>query len=179
MTRFGTLVLLRKLLAGCIVAWAITATIAVATRKDKTVVIGIDDYGTRLITGDDRILEKEKLHFIRHYLELAYNYEGQDYSSRISEAGSLMSDQLWAAKKEEFSTISEKMKSSDLRQESRITDIRMVEPTTYEADLKLVIFNKLKRTDVTFRVEIKLQPHKRTSENPYAWEVLQYAETQI
>jgi len=169
--------LCKMVLVMTLVLWATVSTVLALRNRSTVSVIGIDDQGTRLILAkDDKLLVTEKRNFIKSYLFYAYNFSHLDYDSRISRAGDFMAESLWSEKREEFSKISKKIKSSNLSQEATIADIREVDSDTYEVDLNITIRERLKTTRISYRVELRLHQRRRSTQNPYPYEVIRYDE---
>jgi hypothetical protein len=59
---------IRALSGNGLFLWGITATIYAISKEEKTVLIGIDENGTRIIENtDDPLLKTEIVAFLRHF----------------------------------------------------------------------------------------------------------------
>lgn len=171
------LIILKRALQIGTLSWAIVATILLIRLKPQVVLIGVDQFGVRLITGaDDRLLKAEQENFLKKYLSQTYNYSSQDYDARISLAGDLMAEELWKEKRKEFDRIAQGLKRQELTQTTNVDELRAIDPSTYEADLEITVKNKLQETKVRLRVEIKLRRKPRSPQNPYEYEVQGFEE---
>lgn len=167
----------KKAVTFTLVGYAVVTTCLLVKLDFNPVVIGIDAYGTRVITtSDDRLIKKEKENFLKHFLTLQYNYDATSFEHNLHESGDLMASGLWDSKKEGFKKVSEGLKSEPISQKLVITDIRDVDGSSYEADLALEIERRLVKTSVTLRVTLKLKPRPRTTQNPFPYEVESYDE---
>ncbi len=167
------------LIAG-VTGWALIATILLLKFQPQTLLIGIDQYGARLITTeDDRLLRVEKENFIKRYLHHAYTYTSQDFEGRMSQAGDLMTQHLWEEKKKEFSRIAREMKTQELTQTTTLQELRQVDPENFEADLQIKTKTRLQEATTRLRVGLKIKRTTRTKQNPYPYEVESYAEQVI
>ena len=90
-----------------------------------------------------------------------------------------MSDLLWEQSKTELARIEAQMKTEKISQEAKLSDLRVISPTEYEADLEIVIRHRLVDKQVKYRAALKLASRKRSTTNPYAWEVASLVENEI
>lgn len=171
---------LKGLLTLILFAWAVTTSVLLLRNKPQTLLIGIDENGVRVIRDErDRLIAQEKLNFIKKYLSYSYTFDSRDYAERVTSAGNLMSGKLWEEKSPEFRKLSEEAKQNpDTAQEAIIEEIRFIDDYTFEADLSLKVSKKLKIIIVPIRVVLRIITHRRTVDNPYAWEVNSYVENQ-
>ncbi len=168
---------LRNALIVLLVLWAAISTILLLRMKPQVVLVGIDPYGTRLITSEnDRLLKGERENFVKKYLAYAYNYSSASFDSRISVAGDMMTQKLWQEKKEEFARISEGLKKHELSQTAKVLELREIDPENFEADLEIRVKTKFQEATTKLRLEIKLRKARRFDQNPYPYEVANYAE---
>lgn len=179
MNKYLNQIVLRKLFVVVLFAWALTASVMLLRLRPQTFLVGIDDNGVRVINDErDRLVAKEKTNLVKRYLSLAYNYESDDYNERITQAGNLMTEALWNEKKAEYKRIAAGLKIQTRTQETKVEDIRLVDDYMFQCDLLITVKNKLITEQVKLRAEIWVQAHKRNQLNPYAWEVVKYAESQ-
>jgi hypothetical protein len=163
-----------------VLCWALTATFLLVRLKPQIVLVGIDQYGTRIISEEgDRLTQLERDNFIKKYLGLLYTFRSTDFDTRVSAAGDMMGDVLWASKKVEFLEISKKLKSQELSQSTEVEQLREIGPETFEADLKIVVRSKLQESVSRIRVEIKLRKVPRTSTKPFPFEVETHEENSL
>lgn len=175
-----TVALLKRVLVMGILVYAGVITVMVFKLKPVPILIGIDSYGTRIITrSDDALLRREKENLMKQFISEFYNFDQTNYSEKLSHAGDLMSLRLWNDKKSEFEKIAKKLTDENLSQNAKIVELRQVDENTFQADLLLHIERKLTPTDLKLRIEIQIQPHARSTENPYPYEVDHYDEQQI
>lgn len=112
------------------VAWAITATIAFLRQKPKTVLIGIDQNGTRVIESRmDPLFETEVVNFIRNFVQLYYSYESETFLKQVGEATEYFSENLWKRNEEQLSRQTESLKKESL---SQITVLKTIEQLSVE-----------------------------------------------
>lgn len=160
--------------------WALTSTAIALRSNTKIILISLEEDGTRILRdGQDPALAKEKLNFLKEYLFYAYQYTEANYDRRITQAGSLMSDKLWKEKEEEFQRIWKKMKESPITQTARILDLRDLGEGYFEADIDVQIQSRLLERSTKTKVTLRIQPHKRTTENPYGWEIQSLHESEF
>jgi len=162
-----------------LVAYAGIASVLLLRLKPQTLLIGVDQYGTRIIREPgDRLLKKEKENFLKRFLALHYGYDSETFEKRISDGGDLMAEQLWTEKREEFERIGKQLKTEDLTQEVQVSELREMDEWTYQADLALKVRRKLTEAVVKLRVELRIRPNPRRENNPFLYEVERYDEQQ-
>ena len=171
---------MKNLLIGFLVLYSITLTFILFRLDLKPMVIGIDPFGTRIVTSaEDPILKAEKIAFMKQFLNHLYNYDETSFDDRISHVGDLMAQSLWESKLQDFKSISERLKTEPLRQRGNVTDLREISDSRYEADLEIKIVSRLKESNLKLRVGIDLNQSARTMAKPYPWEVKTYDENVI
>ncbi|MBU6374591.1 MAG: hypothetical protein KGQ59_01225 [Bdellovibrionales bacterium] len=171
---------MKRLTILSLVAYGILTTVLLLKLDPRPLVIGIDPYGTRIVGSyGDSILKAEKENLLKRFLIYLYSYDETNFDDRISEVGEFMNSELWERKRAEFISISSRLKTEPLTQKARITDIREIDETHYEADLELAITNRLKKASLKLRVSVELKASPRRSSKPYPWEVITYDEQTI
>lgn len=157
--------------------WAVAATLLLF-RKD-TILIGIDENGVRVISDErDHLVVQEKINLVKRFLIHQNNFDSKDYGEKITSSGNLMSSSLWRAKSDDFLRFKESLKQMpEYRQDGFIEELRQVDDYTFEADLVITENKKLNQIKSKKRVEVKVSSHRRNLDNPYSWEVTEYAET--
>ena len=163
-----------------LMGYCLIASVLLLRPRAEPILIGIDSYGTRVIRSlDDRLIKQEKENFLKKYLTLQYNYDSENFESRISEAGDLMSKEFWIIKNPEFLKLSERLRQESLKQTALIQDIREIDPETYQADIEIHVHNKLKQSSVKLRIDLKISRNQRSEVNPYPYEVVSHDEQVI
>lgn len=176
--KYSHITALKNLVIGFLTLYSLTTSVLLLKLDPKPMVIGIDPYGTRVVTGaEDPILKAEKIAFIKQFLSKLYTYDETNFDERISQVGDLMAQSLWESKLEDFKSVSERLKSEPLSQKSVVIDLREVNDSRYEADLEVKINSRLKESGFKIRVGIELNQSPRTIVKPYPWEVKTYDES--
>jgi len=169
----------KKAVLGIAASYIVVATVLLLRMKPEPLLIGVDQYGTRVIRdSSDRLVKKERENFLKRFLTLLYNYDSTSFEERVSESGDLMSDALWTEKRDEFAKIASQLKAEDLEQKATVSELRELEETSYQADVALTIRRKLTENKVKLRVDLRLRPNRRNENNPYPFEVERYDEQQ-
>src|SRR5689334_16357817 len=135
----------KRLLLILLVIYSGVSTVLLLKMKPKTLVIGIDSYGTRVIeTTDDRLIRMEKHNFVKKFIHTLYNYSEITFSQNVSQAGDMMNRDLWEKRKPEYLQLSEGLKTKPLKQEVlQVEDIRELDISSYQADIKLKVTKNL------------------------------------
>jgi hypothetical protein len=171
---------LQRLLLLALLTWAIGTTAALMHMRPEIVLIGIDQYGTRLIKDEhDRLLRIEKENFMKKYLTFMFNYKSETFEPRISSAGDMMSEALWSQKKADFQRIASNMKGVEIEQITTIDELRETTEDTFEADLSIKVKTKLHETVTKIRVELKLRETPRSATKPFPYEVTSHVENTL
>ena len=93
----------RKIVWAVLLFYSALTTVLLLKLKPEPLLIGVDQFGTRIIrTADDRLLKQEKENFLKKFLQIYNNYDSETYDQKISEAGDLMSKELWEKKQTEL-----------------------------------------------------------------------------
>lgn len=171
---------LRYGLVAVLSIYSITVSALLVTNRQQTIVVGIDQFGTRILgKNDDRLLKLEKHNFLTKFITHAYNYTSDTYSTELSAAGDLMSNALWDAKQSELRQINDKIKQHKLVQSSVTKDLREISQSSYQADLEITVKDKLNERKTSLRVDFTLSPNTRNTQNPFPFEVNNYVEQEI
>lgn len=151
--------------------WALLAT-ATSLRQDKTILIALDESGTRTITdAKDKFLALELKNFIHTFLTKYYNYNELTFSEQMQSATDLMDKALWETEKEKLLSIQTKLKLEPLTQSSIIQSIDQIGESTYEAILKTTISSRLNAKTVQIKTTLELKKSPRTENNPWGYEI--------
>jgi multidrug efflux pump subunit AcrB len=174
---FSLTVWLRRLLFLGVVVWALVATVLLLKNQPKTLLVGIDQYGARLITDQsDRLLKAEAENIAKRFVVTLLNYSAETFESQVSQAGDLISEKAWELRRDEFRKLSERLKGQEFSQVAKIQEVRQVSDLEFEIDVKVESKSRLQAATTALRYQLKLQPKKRTALNPSAFEVADYAE---
>jgi hypothetical protein len=166
--------------AGIVGLWLVVSSVLLVRNEPKTVLIGIDQYGTRVIAQeDDRLLLLERGNFVKRFLSLAYTYNSTDFEDKITAASDMMSEDLWKERRSDFLRLKERLSKDELLQRAKVLEIREIDKESFEADLELTTSSGMKKASTKLRIEIRLKKVRRTTPNPYPFEVQSYVETII
>lgn len=168
---------IKKLLFLTLILYSGVTTFLLFRLDPKPLIIGIDPYGTRVLGAEkDPILKAEKENFLKRFVTYLYNYDETNFDERISIVGDFMNSKIWERRKAEFTSVSNRLKQEPLTQKGKITDLREIDETHFEADVEVHVQSRLRESTVKMRVEIELAAAPRTSSKPYPWEVTSYDE---
>lgn len=157
--------------------WAIFATAFALKNNSKTILIGIDDSGSRLITEtNDRILQNELRNFLKHFIEQYFIYDEKTFADQMSLASDLMSPELWEIQKPKLLEIKEKLQKLPLTQLADIESLDKIDDDKVEGILNLVIKSKLSDHKVKLKISLKILKIKRTEQNPWGFEIAELSD---
>lgn len=165
------------LLIGCLILWALLASIFALKNKEKTILIGIDENGSRIITdSNDRIMQSELKNFLKSFLLTYYGYDDKSFSVQIEAASNLMSLDLWERAKPRLLEQKEKLTKFPLTQIPEIESIDMIEQGKIEAILNLSIKARLNEQKVKLKVRLGFGKSQRTEINPWGFEITEVSD---
>lgn len=152
--------------------WGTTATVVAISRREKIVIIGVDDAGTRLITEQsDRLLKEEIKSFLKYFFEMYFSYNDVNFNERMSLATDLFSESLWQSEKPKIIQIGENIKKTPLAQTAEVISIDKLESNEIEAVLRLHIKSRMSEQVVNLKVKLEYRKTSRTERNPWSYEI--------
>lgn len=117
--------------------WGMTTTVFALRNTQKTILIGIDEAGARVISDSkDRLLQVELKQFLKYFLDQYYTYSAETFTERVGLATELMSADLWEREKAKLSEIKVKLEQMPLSQFSELESIDLVDQNKVEASLE-------------------------------------------
>ncbi len=160
--------------------WGITVS-AIAIKKDeKTILIGIDSNGTRVIgSSDDPLFKTEVVNFLRRFFGLLYNFDGETFESNVGSASDLMSLELWNREKEKILKLGTHVKTEKISHTGVVKSISRLPDGSYRVVLQTSEMHRLKNTDRNLIILLSLKPIERTTHNPWGMEVSSLEETKL
>jgi hypothetical protein len=152
--------------------WGFTATIYAISKEEKTVLIGIDENGTRIIENtDDPLLKTEIVAFLRHFTLLMYNFDQQTYLENVGSASELMSENLWGELKEALRSKQSIVKEHNVSHTGIVEKIIKVDSSQFEVVVRGFEQRKIKRVERLFKIQVSLRAQDRNQINPWGVEV--------
>lgn len=169
--------LLKWILIGSLLVWSLTTTFLIVQKKEKLVLIGIDDSGARVITdSNDRILQNELKSFFQSFLLNYYEYDEKTFTDQLELASNQMSSDLWNNQKPKLIELKEKLLKFPLKQTVVIDSIDLVDPQKIEALLSLHILSKISEKTVKIKVRLSFEKHPRSEENPWGYHITEVSD---
>lgn len=162
--------------------YSVVMTVVDLQKKPVTTIIAIEETGTRVVTDEnDSALKKEKKNFIQSFISYLYAFNSSNFESRMSSAGDLMSNELWAQKVEGFRKASAQVKNDDFMSVCQIKDIQesSANPNKFRAVIEVTFRKKLQTEKKRYAVDIEVKRSKRDVLNPYDMEVVRYDEIAV
>lgn len=165
------------LLVTSLILWAALASVFALKNESKTILIGIDENGSKIINdSNDRILQNELKNFLKSFLLTYYGYDEKSFSSQIESASNLMSLELWERAKPRLLEQKEKLSKFPLTQIPDIESIDMIEQGKIEAILNLSIKARLNEQKVKLKVRLSFTKGPRTELNPWGFEITEVSD---
>lgn len=165
--------ILRWIVIFALCVWALITSALALQNKKEIILIGLDQKGfARVIKDkDDRFIQEEMKSFLQEFLTSFYSYDEKSFSSRISIATDLMSQDLWNSQKEKLLSVGEKLKSEPLTQSYEIESLDQVDESKIEAILKVKVTQRLSEKVLRLKVNLTLKAKERSSSNPWGYEI--------
>jgi hypothetical protein len=168
-------------LLGTLFIWAMSSTFyAISNAQQKTLIIGIDDAGSRLITDSkDRLLKSETKQFLKYFLDQYYTYNQETFSERIGVATELMSPDLWSKEKSKLLDLKDKLDKNPISQFSEIENIDLVDQNKIEATLKIKIKSRMSEQNIKLKVNLDFKKNERSEQNPWNFQITELSDVVI
>jgi len=165
------------LLISTLIFWATFASYFALRNQSKTLLIGIDDSGARLIEAqNDRILQAELKSFLKSFLLFFYSYDEKSFDSQLESASNMMSASAWTTLKPKLLEIKSKLATTPISQTAEIESIDLIDQNKIEALLKINIKSRISDQIVKLKVRINFNKNNRTTENPWGYEVTEVSD---
>ena len=160
--------------------WALVATVFATTNTQKTLIIGIDDAGSRLITDSkDRLLKSETKQFLKYFLDQYYTYNQETFNERIGVATELMSPDLWSKEKSKLIDLKDKLDKNPITQFSELENIDLVDQNKIEATLKIKIKSRMSEKNIKLKVILDFKKNERSEQNPWNFQITELSDVVI
>lgn len=160
--------------------WGLIATAYAVSKKDRILVVGLDDAGARLITTQsDRLLKSELQKFLFHFIDLYYAYDEKTFLNRAGRAADLFSEALWNQEKSKLFELSTKLQKTPLSQSYKIESIDLIENGKVEALLEVAVKTRISEQKVKLKVLISYKSTERTEPNPYAYVITEVSDVRL
>lgn len=152
--------------------WAMIASTALLLKKDKISYILKTNEG--IYTLDEIGQEDQNIHtknFLKLYVDYIYNYNKDDFQSKMDRASFLMTEDLWKRINQSMSETKKIVTEKNIRQSSTIQKITKKADTLFE-----VIINSITQTDSVlsekfYKLTIKTKFSKKNQNNLWEMEV--------
>ena len=163
-----------------LLAWAILASYFALRNESKTILIGIDESGSRIISEtSDRILKSELKNFLKSFLENYYNYDEKNYSAQMGFAADYMSKDLWENQKPKLIEIKSKLEKVPLSQTSEIESLDLIDQNKVEGILILKVKSKINEQIVKLKISLNFSKAPRTETNPWGYEIQEISDVML
>ena len=168
------------LLTAALLFWSITATIFAIQNRKQTLIIGIDEAGSRIISDSkDRLLQSELKQFFKYFLDQYFSYNQDTFNERVGVATELMSADLWEREKSKLTELKSKLDKLPLSQFSEIESVDLIDQNKIEAILKLKIKSRLSEQSVKLKVVLNFKKHDRSEKNPWNYEITELSDATL
>ncbi|MBN8540724.1 MAG: hypothetical protein J0L82_10095 [Deltaproteobacteria bacterium] len=152
--------------------WAVSATVFAVLKKDRTILIGVADDASYVISDSNEALRrKEIVSFVRSFIENYYVFTPSNHAEKISRAGDIMASALWESKRADLKQVNERLKTEPLVQTAKILSIDLVDRETIEAALQITILKRIETISTNLKVTLTVRPIERTETNPWPFEI--------
>ncbi len=160
--------------------WALVATGFAIGKKEKTLVIGIDEAGTRIISDSkDRVLQVELKQFFKYFLDQYYTYNVETFSERLGLATELMSTDLWEKEKSKLFDLKTKLNQIPITQFSELENIDLIDQNKVEAILRINIKSRLNEQSLKLKVMLNFKKQERSESNPWSYQITELSDVTL
>ncbi|MBC7429997.1 MAG: hypothetical protein H7336_15390 [Bacteriovorax sp.] len=157
--------------------WSVTTTFFAVRNTQKTIIIGIDEAGARVISDSkDRLLQVELKQFLKYFLDQYYTYSQDTFTERVGLATELMSSDLWDREKSKLSSLKTKLEQMPLSQFSELESIDLIDKNRVEAILRLKIKSRLNEQLTRLKVTLDFKRQERTESNPWNFQIVELSD---
>ena len=164
----------------CLFSWASITTVFALRNTQKTLVIGIDEAGSRIISDSkDRLMQVELKQFLKYFLDQYYTYNQETFTERVGQATELMSRDLWEKEKDKLVEIKAKLDKSPLSQFSEIESVDLIDQNKVEASVKIKIKSRLSEQTLRLKVQINFKKQERSENNPWNYQIMELSDVVI
>ena len=146
--------------------WGLVASLMAFKNKAQVVLIGKTGESYQFIRDEEKD-PVEISSFIRHFIALTLNFDGESYKRHISLAGDLMTEDLWKKKKSEFIQMADFIKKNKVTQSAEILKIQKIKSNLYEIKIRNYLFKKGNLTEKDKLILLSLIENQRSYENPW------------
>ncbi|MFZ3231734.1 MAG: hypothetical protein WA160_16115 [Pseudobdellovibrio sp.] len=168
------------LLIFSIFSWAFVASFFAFRNTQKTLVIGIDEAGSRIISDSkDRLIQVELKQFFKYFLDQYYTYNQETFNERLGLATELMSPELWDREKSKLLDLKAKLDKIPLSQFSELENIDLVDQNKVEATLKIKIKSRLNDQNIRLKVILNFKKQERSESNPWNFQITELSDVVI
>jgi hypothetical protein len=177
---FGTMLkrhLAMGLLIFALLSWALVASFHALTTKSETILIGIDQNGTRIISkADDPLFKTEVVNFLRRFVALQYNFDESTFEDNVGSASELMTIQLWEREKAKIIELGKVVKKEKIAYTANLQKI-----TTKDGKFQMLLetnqMMRMKNAKSLIKVDVEIVQTKRTAQNPWGMEIASLTES--
>lgn len=156
------------------------STVCALRNEPKTLVIGIDEAGSRIISDSkDRLIQIELKQFIKYFLDQYYTYNQNTFSERIGLATELMTKDLWEKEKDKLFDLKLKLDQTALSQFSELESIDLIDQNKIEAILKLKVKSRMSEQSLRLKVVIVFKKQERSETNPWNFSVAELSDATL
>jgi len=153
--------------------WGASASILFLTKKEKTILISVEEGETRLIESQsDYVLRAEIKNFINSFFALYYTFNQSSFDQNMIQASDLMSEELWQKQKPKILELKSKIKSAGLEQSNEILEISELE----KGKIEVLTAVMLKTGELSKKIQIKtiiaFKRINRSEQNPWGLEIV-------
>ncbi len=157
--------------------WAMSSTIVVFRNSSKTILVGMDESGARIISeSTDRLLRLETKQFLKFFLDHYYTYDQVIFAEQMGLSTELMSPDLWEKEKSKLIELKAKLDKNPLSQTADIENMDLVDQNKVEAILKIKITSRMNEQIVRLKVIIEFKKQERNDKNPWNYQITELSD---
>jgi hypothetical protein len=176
-SRFIREEVLRTSIIVVLFSWAVTASLIALLKQDRTILIGVADESSYVISQSNETLRrKEIVSFVRGFIASYYEFTPTNHAEKISRAGDLMAAPLWESKRAGLLSINDRLKADPLVQSAKVLSIDLIDEQSVEALIQIQINKRIESITTNLKVTLKVHQRERTESNPWPFEIAEVSD---
>ncbi len=157
--------------------WALSTTVVVFRNSSKTILVGMDESGARIISeSTDRLLRLETKQFLKFFIDHYYTYDQVTFAEQMGLSTELMSPDLWEKEKSKLIELKAKLDKNPLSQNADIENMDLVDQNKVEAILKIKITSRMNEQIVRLKVILEFKKQERSDKNPWNYQITELSD---
>ena len=168
------------LLLAVLTIWSISSSFMAFSNKERLVLVGIDENGTRIITSHtDPLFKTEVVNFIKDFSTNLYSFNSDNFIKKVGMAVDYMSSDVWKKEQARIMQLKEFVLKNKVKVNSEVLKISHIKDSEYEVVLDVKEKSKISVRDRKVKLKLQLARKTRSESNPWGMEIVEFYETVV